>query len=93
MRGWELQEPALYKIQLVANAEQLFGRRSMRRCLQQGQVHMRDTNLVGMFAKESDALVPAECVEGGGGDGNSIEIRRRLDSQRGELCGHRQNVG
>ena len=65
----------------------------MRRCLQQGQVHMRDTNLVGMFAKEIDALVPAECIEGGAGDGNSIEIRRRLDSQRGELCGHRQNVG
>jgi hypothetical protein len=54
---------------------------------------MRHTNLVGMFEKEIDALVAAQRVEGGAGDGDSIEIRRRLDSQRREVCGHGQNVG
>ena len=54
---------------------------------------MRDTDLVGTFEKEIDPLVAAERVEGSAGDGDSIEIRRRLDSQRRELCGHGQNVG
>ena len=54
---------------------------------------MRYTDLVGTFEKEIDKLVAVECVEGGAGDSHSIEIRRRRDSQRCELCGHRQNVG
>jgi hypothetical protein len=54
---------------------------------------MRDTNLMGTFEKEIDKLVAVECVEGCAGDSHSIEIRRRRDSQRCELCGHRQNVG
>jgi hypothetical protein len=54
---------------------------------------MRDTDLMGTFEKEIDKLVAVECVEGGAGDSHSIEIRRRRDSQRCELCGHRQNVG
>jgi hypothetical protein len=54
---------------------------------------MRDTDLVGTFEKEIDALVAAQRVEGGAGDSNSIEIRHRFDAQRRELCGYGQNVG
>jgi len=43
--------------------------------------------------KKRNALIAVDRAERSSGDSNPIEIRRRLDAQRGELGWHRQNVG
>ena len=49
--------------------------------------------LAGLFEKELEALRGVERAKGGAGNGESVEIRSRLDPQRGELSWHGQNIG
>jgi hypothetical protein len=57
------------------------------------QERICEVDLAGLFEKELEALRGVERAKGGAGNGESVEIRSRLDPQRGELSWHGQNIG